>query len=303
MRQNILVLGSNGFIGSKLLVKLSKIPNVTIVGYGKSQPINIDYPFISGNFIHENNWESILNEYNINAVIHLVSTSFPNGNLSLHEDIENNVLPTIKLLDAIVKKGTCKIVFVSSGGCVYGEYQGKPLTELDHLFPINAYGFQKMTIENCLSTYNRTLGLEYTVARVGNPYGMFTSKGRTQGLIPILFDRLLNNNPITIYGNCIRDYIYIDDLVDIMVKILFYKGEHRVFNVGTGFGTSTKELITLIEDITQRSFSKIDYLPRRNFDVNKNILDISLIENEFNWFPKFTLPKGLSKIWHQINYY
>lgn len=295
--KNILVLGASGFIGMKLIENL--VTSYNIIGYDRSiKEINSESVMLQGDFCSEKNFESILTDYNIDVVYHLISTTVPNNYaVGVDKEIEQNVIATVRFLDAMKNTETKKIIFISSGGTVYGESVNKSRHfEKDALNPICSYGIQKMMIEQYLKFYNYMHGIDYLIARVANPYGKCDISGRVQGIIPILLNRLRQKEKITLYGNTIRDYIYIDDVVVALRKMLTYSGQEHTFNIGTGIGTDLNTLIYLLENITGEIFTEIDRKHIRKCDVLNNILNINTSKRELNWKPEVSLAEGIRQL-------
>jgi len=291
--KNILVLGANGFIGHHLVNKL--ILNYNVIGYDKTIPeIKTANSFIKGNFFTEIDFEKILTSYQIDTVYHLISSTVPcEGTENIIKEISENIIPTIRLLEAIKNTGTEKIIFTSSGGTVYGESSGLPHLVTDTIKPICSYGVHKVVIEHYLNLYNHLYNINCFIARISNPYGVLELNNRTQGLIPIFINKLIHKEPITIFGESIRDYIHINDVIDALILIAQIDSKKRLFNIGTGISTSLIEIIEIIETITNRKFTKIIKKNIRSCDVHENILDISETIKELNWNSKITLKEGI----------
>lgn len=297
--KNILVLGANGFIGSHLVNKLRETNEV--IGYGRgAQSKHNCRVFLERNFVEENEWKTILSEYNIDTIYHFISTTSPAvGTAKIESEIADNLLPTLRLLEAMKGTNANRIIFASSGGTIYGN-GNSPHKTADPLHPISSYGVQKVTIEAYLEFYHRIYGLKCLIARIANPYGLILSQNRTQGIIPIFLRCLLEHKPVVIFGNTIRDYIYIDDVVDALIKLGHYCGINTIFNIGTGIGTELQYLVVLLEQITGKHFAQIIQNPQRSCDVLENILDVSETENTLQWRYKTELEQGIMKTWVEM---
>lgn len=301
--ENILVLGANGFIGGKLTDAL--IQDHFVVGYDFRPPIqkrdNLQYTHVCGDFTKEADFTSIIKRYEITVIYHLISTTTPkDGTAHVEQEIADNLLPTIRLLQAASECNVKKVIFASSGGTVYGECSGHPNRESDPLFPICSYGAQKAAIENLLSVFHGMHGLGYQVVRIGNPYGVCMQQGRTQGIIPLFIKALYENKGITLFGNTVRDYIYIDDVIDALIRVMNYQGKHRIFNIGSGIGVELIEIVAMIEQLSERTFVSIDKKSRRRCDVQESILDISMAKEELGWTPTTDLREGISRTVQQM---
>lgn len=300
--ERALVLGAGGFIGSYLTDSLSK--EIQVIGYGLDKPINTACSaFLTGDFVRETNWEAILTKYQIDSVYHLISGSLPHaGTDTVESELLKDVLPTIRLLEAMKNTGTRRIIFASSGGTAYGEASEGTHKTTDRLQPICSYGMQKITIESYMQFYQRLYGLQCVVARIANPYGLMPQSDRSQGVIPIFLRNLLLQKPITLYGETIRDYIYIGDVADALVKLGFYTGGTSVFNIGTGIGTGLRQLVAVLEKAAKKRFVHVVEKLPRTCDVQTNILDISETTKILQWEPVVGIEEGVQKTLDAIRY-
>ncbi len=288
----ILVLGGNGFIGYNLVKRLARRERIRVFDRAwkhGTEKENIE--LVMGNFQHID-FEEMLE--GVDAVFHFISSSTPfDGTDGLLTDIEENLLPTVRLLDAMRKKGVKRIFFISSGGTIYGECI-KPAREKDRVSPECVYAAQKAWIESCLHLYEKYDGIQGYVLRMGNPYGLEINKKKRQGIIPIFTEKIIKGEPIEIWGTGEnrRDYIYIDEVIDAIEAVYSYRGEHRIFNVGTGNSYSTQEIIEQIESVVGKR-AQIVYGEKRKCDLQESHLDVSLIGRECGWYSKLTVEQGI----------
>jgi len=298
--KNVLVLGANGFIGRHLINNLMLKANV--VGYDRMLPNNhVTYPFIQGDFSVEEKFEELLSSFQIDTIYHLISSTVPCvGTTHAALEIEENVMPTVKLLEAMKNAGTKRIVFSSSGGTVYGELRGYPHKTTDPVKPICSYGLQKVIIEQYLDLYGQLYDMRCIVARISNPYGVLSLQNRKQGVIPILLSKLFLRESITIYGETVRDYIHISDVVESLTLLGKYEKEKRIFNIATGTSTSLQALLQMLEAIAECKFVEIVRQDIRDCDVWENALDISDTIRELNWCPKVALEEGIKHTFFEM---
>lgn len=297
--KNFLVLGGNGYIGKYIVDKLSSLNNNVIVAdYNVDDCKNTEHiKYKKIDFTTCENFDDYL--IDIDVVIHLVSTTVPSEKTeNIIKELSDNVFPTIKLLDSIVKNSVQKIVFISSGGTVYGEHNKTPIKENEEKNPICNYGILKALIEKYLELYGNYYDLNYNVIRLSNPYSEKTKNGQNQGIIPIIIDQILSGKTVHIWGNAenIRDYIYIDDVVEAIIKIIKYTGKEKIFNVGTGVGHSIHDILKLVERLLPKQCINIKYTNNRKCDVRNNILDVSKAQLELNWTPTISLEAGITKV-------
>lgn len=301
--KTILVLGAGGFIGRSLCKELSKKYNVKafdIFDIDELRNIN-NIEIIIGNFVTMEDFGKLLT--GVDLVYHLISTTLPNDDTSnIPLEIEQNIIPTVKFLEAMVQNGVNDIVFASSGGTIYGETGNKKNGINDPLNPICSYGVQKKVIESYLQFYGVRYGLNYKIARLSNPYGLGQSQDKPQGVIPIFINRLFREEEIVIYGDGLneRDYIYLDDLVEGLIKVGEYQGQEHIFILGFGQVYSLLDIIEIIEKLSGKRFTNIQFRPKRFHDVSKTILDVSSSQQLLNWTPKVEMEHGISLIIQQL---
>ncbi|HIT21544.1 MAG TPA: NAD-dependent epimerase/dehydratase family protein [Candidatus Scybalousia intestinigallinarum] len=292
-----LILGGNGFIGRYITERLANNNKVIVADYNiehTEEHENIQYKKLD--FVNCEDFSEYLED--IDVVIHLISTIGPNEKTeNINKEISENVFPTIRLLEDMVKCHTQKIVFISSGGTVYGEHNETPISEDEAKEPICNYGIIKELIEKYLKLYHLYYNLNYRIIRLANPYSEVVKKGKKQGIIPILIDQIIKGETVKIWGdgNDIRDYIYIEDAINAMIQVIEYEGEENVFNVGTGIGCSINDLLKLLQKEMNTSVT-VSYVNARKCDVRNNVLDIGRIEHETGWQPEITLEQGIQKI-------
>ena len=245
-----LILGGGGFIGSHLADSLLSLNyKVRIFERPRVEPYRsfTEYEQIEwyeGDFQCAADVDSSV--YGCDYVFHLISTTLPkNSNEDPIFDLESNVIGTLKLLSSSVRHGIKKIVFISSGGTVYGIPTEIPVSETHPTEPLVAYGVSKLAIEKYLHLYYLLHGLEYTVLRVSNPFGGRQRVNTNQGAVAVFLSKALSNETIEIWGNgsVVRDYIFIDDVIEAFVKTMDHTGNQRVFNIGSGEGRSLIEII------------------------------------------------------------
>ena len=205
-----------------------------------------------------------------------------------------NVVMTAKMLDACVKTGVQKVVFISSGGTVYGKEGACPLKEDMLTNPISSYGIQKITIEKLLYLYNYLHGLDYRIVRLANPYGPYQRPNGVLGAITTFTYKAINGDEIIVYGDgtVVRDFIYIDDAIRAIVNIAEGESEHKTFNVGCGYGTSIREVLEAIEKALGVEMN-VRYVEGRKVDVPVNYLDISRYEQVYGEITRVSLQDGV----------
>ncbi|WP_323687921.1 NAD-dependent epimerase/dehydratase family protein [Rhizobium sp. AN69] len=298
-----LVLGGGGFLGKNLVDPLEtkgyfvrsfdRALNEKRGGASEEKSAsNVEH--FSGNFLARSDIEAALN--GIDVCFHLISTTIAStSNANPTFDVETNLLGTLQLLKCAVKSGVKRIVFISSGGTVYGVPKTIPISEEHSTYPTSSYGITKLAIEKYLDLYRSLHGLEYVTLRLANPYGVGQRLDAQQGAIAVFLARALRGEEISIWGDgsVIRDYIYVDDAIDAMVRSADVNIQGGcVVNIGAGVGYSINEILSAIEKVTGRRTNK-KYVEGRTYDVPANVLDISAAARLLGWTPKISLEEGL----------
>ena len=293
------VLGGAGFIGSHLAERLLAAGHAVRVfglhdpGPASGYPRHRDIEWMSGDFLDREHVSKAI--AGCDAAFHLVSTTLPkSSNENPISDVESNIIGTLRLLDAWKHEGGGKVVFVSSGGTVYGVPRTVPIGEEHPTCPISSYGVTKLTIEKYLELYRVLHGVDYCVLRLSNPYGERQRVESGQGAVTTFLYRAHRNEPIEIWGDgsVVRDYLYVGDVAEALVRALSYKGQHRIINIGSGVGRDLNQIVSAIERVIGRPLER-RHLPGRNFDVPANVLNISLARSELGWQPATSFEEGL----------
>lgn len=300
---NIIILGAAGFIGKNLARNLveEKGVNLTLVDKCKSYFDDLsdlkkdNIQIKESSLDNSTNFDDLLKNQDI--VYHLVSTVVPaTSNQHITSDIETNVLFSSKLFDSCIKNKIKRVIFISSGGTVYGKEGTSPLSEDTPTHPISSYGVQKITIENLLYLYNYMYGLDYRIVRLANPYGPFQRPNGILGAVTTFTYKALKDEVITVYGDgsVVRDYIYIDDAVEAILKIANTSLNEKIFNLGSGSGTSLMEVLNIIKKVTGKEL-RVEFKEGRQADVPINYLDMSRYERTFGKKQMISLEEGIQK--------
>lgn len=299
-----LVLGGRGFIGTHLIdalleqghfVRCFDRPNVAPLG--ESHFSHPNFELCEGDFTSEAEVAKALEGCDV--CYHLVSTTLPkSSNADPVFDVESNVVATIRLLNLAVKSGLRKIVFISSGGTVYGDPTQVPIPETHATDPACSYGIAKLAIEKYLALFHRLYGLDYSVLRLANPFGEGQRTYASQGAVAVFLGKVLRGETVEIWGDgtVVRDYIHVSDVVRALLASSAQSGEEHVFNIGSGRGHSLNEVLDAIERVTGRNANR-EYLSGRGFDVPVSVLDIERAKQSLGlgWAPFVSFDHGLER--------
>lgn len=275
----VTLLGGTGFIGSNLIRRLNTIEWIQARSYSRHLPSSdqgvLPSQCIIGDFLDKDRLLQAIIESDV--VVHMISSTVPAiAERNPKYDIETNLCPSIDLFELIPHSSVKKVIFLSSGGTVYGNPQSLPVSETHPLNPIGPYGIVKVSVEHFLQYYARKYGFEYTIARISNPYGTGQRIDGLQGVISAFLYKAIRDEPLQIWGggNTVRDNIYVDDLTECLVKMICCREISGVYNVGSGEGRSIIEIINSIQRVTGLN-PLVTYTPSVTGTVASTFLDIS----------------------------
>lgn len=303
----ILVTGGAGYIGSHAVLELIKkgyeVVIIDSLEKGHKDAILGGKLYI-GNLRDEQLLDKVFTENKIDAVIHFAAYSLVGESVQKPDKYyENNLVSTMKLLNAMKKYNCSKIVF-SSTAAVFGEPENIPILEDDRKVPTNAYGETKLSMERMLKWYDVAYGIKSVALRYFNAAGADVSSKIGEDhfpethLIPLVISVALGKRDcIKVFGDdydtedgtCIRDYIHVTDLANAHILALEYlekNNKSNVFNLGSGKGYSVKQVIDETEKITKTKINK-EIAPRREGDPAILIASAKKAYEELGWKPKY----------------
>jgi len=300
-----LVTGGAGFIGSNLVDRLlAEDWEVTVVddlSSGKLEnlraaenlPVTVERVDITSEDL-----EATVAAARPEIVLHLAAQIDVRRSVAdpLH-DAAVNVLGTVRLLEACRKAEVGKVVFTTSGGCIYGEPSRDelPISETYEGHPHSPYGASKRGVEEYLYTYAALYGLRWTSLALANVYGPRQDPSGEAGVVSIFGGRLLEDRPITIFGDGeqTRDFVFVSDVVDAFMRAI-EAGDGLRCNIGTGAETSVNELYQLLAELAGSSRAAEHAAPRTG-ELAHIALDVSRAAAELGWKPRWTLRDGLAQ--------
>ena len=295
----IAVIGGGGFIGTHLCNALAREgARVAALGRSRLDPAALDRAVAWTRCELSDVARLSACLAGADVVYHLASTTTPPlAEADPAGDVAGNVVPTIRLMEVAAREGVRRLVFVSSGGTVYGVPAAVPIPETAPTEPISAYGLQKLAIERYLALFRRKHGLDSVVLRVSNPYGPLQRARRSQGVIAAFLEAGLRGTALEIWGDgsATRDFVYIDEVIEAMLLAAVHDGPSRVFNIGSGQGLSVNAVADDVERVLGRGPLERIHHAARPADVPVNILDISLIRDEMGWRPRTPWLDGLER--------
>lgn len=300
---NCLVLGGNGFIGSHIVDKLLAEGHRVRVFDKYEEHFRKPLALVDYRFWDFGNRGLLMEALtDMDIVIHLISTTLPKtSNDDPAFDVQSNVVETLFLLEQCVFQKIKKVIFFSSGGTIYGNPSLLPVPENAMENPECSYGITKLTIEKYLALFYRLYGLEYTILRPSNVYGSRQNPNGIQGAVSVFLGKVKQGLPIQIWGdgNVVRDYVYIDDLVEAVNQVVRCNTADKIFNIGSGKGVSLNEVIDVIYQVTKRE-KQVEYREKRTFDVPRIYLDAARAHQQLNWHASTLLLEGIARTWNFI---
>ena len=288
--RRVVVTGGGGFIGTHVTNRL-RLTGIEVIALDRSG----ESPDLVRTDIRDRRGlESVLQQGD--AVIHLANTSNPTTS-ELHRvrDVEENLVGTLRLMDACVERGVDKFVLASSGGTVYGIPQMTPIPETHSTNPISSHGAMKLAIEKYVQVYGAQSRLRYVILRCANAYGPGQTGVQGQGIIGRAIVTALRDETLEIWGDgtVVRDFVYVEDVAEAFLLATTVEAR-GVINIGSGGGTSVNEIIDLVGRVTGRPL-RVRYTPSRQFDVPANVLDITEAATMLHWKPVTPLEDGIER--------
>ena len=308
--RKVLVTGGAGFIGSHVadayVARGDRVWVVDDLSSGRREHVNSAVEFIKMD-IADPALRDLFREVRFDLVSQHAAQS--DVRLSVSDpgkDAEVNVLGLLNVLEGARDVRTRRVVYVSSGGVIYGEPQVIPTPESAPKLPLSPYGVTKLMAEHYLHYYRTVHGLEYVSLRYGNVYGPRQDPHGEAGVVAILCNRLQSGEELVIFGDGeqTRDYIYVRDVVSANLRAsdMALSPEPDLdavaFNVGTGTGTSVNRLADLLENIAGDHPGRI-YRAERPGELRHNTLDVSRF-GERGWAPRNALRDGLRETFNFI---
>lgn len=302
----VLVMGGLGFIGSHIcrsLIENNFAVRVFDKLYASTDLVNDclnNLEILQGDIQKSGDVISALKDVDI--VIDLIHTTVPGSSMKdVGYDIQSNVEAHARWLSRINEVSITRIIYISSGGTVYGPPKYLPVDEQHPTDPISSYGITKLAVEKYVAMYAGMNGVSYCICRPSNVYGEGQRLNIGQGVIGVFLDRAMREEPIEIWGDgeVTRDYLHISDLTSAVLGLIDYSGEKTHFNVSSSMGYSLNEICRTIEAVMGRPLL-LSYRQTRSFDVRVNILDSRRLREEIDWRPKTELYEGIMKMYEYL---
>jgi UDP-glucose 4-epimerase len=303
-RRKCCVIGGAGFIGQYLIrLLLNTERDLIVIDLNKTPPHSFlnHVEYICGDYGNSDLLKQILK--NVDEIILLAHTTVPQTSYdNPMKDLLDNVLSAVNLFKIASNFKVKKVVFISSGGTVYGKAKQLPITEEHPTNPISPYGISKLTIEKYALMYNVFKKLPVVCLRPGNAYGEGQRPFTGQGFISTAISSILQNKEVLLFGESgtIRDYIHVQDLATGIVAALEKGVPGEGYNLGTGVGRNNLQILNSLRPIARPAGYDIlvRIEPPRIFDVPVNILDSTKIREHTGWQPFINFDEPLHMTWN-----
>ena len=301
----VLVTGAAGFIGSHLCDRLvadgHTVTGLDDLSTGKLANLATarrSKQFGFSNFdITSTDLVQLVAKERPDVVLHLAAQMDVRKSVAdpLH-DTRANVLGTVNVLEACVRNQVPRVVFASSGGTVYGTPPKLPATERMTLHPASPYGSAKAAGETYVAAYQRLHGLAGCSLRLGNVYGPRQDPHGEAGVVSIFAGALAKGQPTKVFGDgtSTRDYVYVDDVVDAFLRCLGGKGDGRRLNIGSGTGTTVRQLHTAVARAVGAADAP-EFAATRPGELHSIVLDVGQARRALGWEPVVGLEQGLAQ--------
>ncbi|MFT4825513.1 MAG: UDP-glucose 4-epimerase [Halioglobus sp.] len=303
---SVVVLGGSGFVGRSLCPALvaagCKVSSIS------RSPVIRRHPGVSYVDCNFDNIYQLGELYQqADFIFHLACDTTPaTSSRQSSLEVTANLLPSLRLLEYLEHQCKAVLVYLSSGGTVYGDTGDAPCTELNTTSPISYYGASKASLELFFQAYHLQTGNPVVILRPSNIYGPGQLAKQQFGFIPTLFSALQDGSDFNLMGDgrSVRDFLFIGDFVSLCVSIansdLTADKQCSTYNVGSDEGVELIELIQLAQELTGKTL-QLKHLPPRDVDVRSIVLDSSKAKSEFDWRPETAMESGLVQTWNWLS--
>ena len=297
----VLVTGGAGFIGSHLMRKLlaegAEAVALDNLSFGRRENLLPEMELVEADVLGDE-LDQVVAADHFDAIVHLAGQTLVGTSIEdPATDAEQNILATIRVLEAARKNGVSRVIF-SSTAASYGDVLESelPIKEAHKLSPMSFYGLSKVTVEQYLELYHRIFGLDYVVLRFANVYGERQGDGGEGGVISIFTKSIAAGNEITIFGDGeqTRDFVYAGDIAAGIWAALHTATPNAAYNLSTQTETSLRELVNILSNIAGRRIEP-KYGPERAGDIYKSMLSNARARRGLGWKPAVSLEDGLRR--------
>ena len=301
----VLVTGAAGFIGSTLVDRLLADGH-TVVGLDDLSRGRVEnlagasadarFEFVEAD-IADADLIGLFSKRKPEVVHHLAAQIDVRRSVEEPEfDAAVNVIGTVRLAEAARRSGVRKVVHTSSGGSIYGAPTNFPVNETTPVDPASPYAASKVAGEIYLNTFRHLYGVDCSFIAPSNVYGPRQDPHGEAGVVAIFANAMLAGRPTKVYGDGsnTRDYVFVDDVVDAVVRASGKGGCGQRFNVGTGVETSDRQLHSVVAKVVGVADDP-EFAPARLGDLKRSCLDVRKAEMVLGWRPQVRLEEGIAR--------
>ena len=298
-----LITGGAGFIGSHLTEKLHQ-NNIEVLVVDnlltgkKENLLSLDLENTIYGDVGSEETLKIIKNFNPDVCFHLAAQS--SVVISVEDpllDFEHNLLQPVQLIKTLLETDCKQFIFTSSGGTIFGEPEVIPTSEDDYAGePASPYGLAKKKLNELIEVMLQNETMSYSILNLSNVYGPRQDPHGEAGVMSIFTGKLMNNETPTIYGDGkqTRDYIYVLDVVDALIKSA-ETDDNLFLNIGTGVETSVNELVSILSQKISWD-GEPEYAPKREGELLRSVLNNERAKSQIGWEPKYTLDTGLDEL-------
>lgn len=307
MAKTVLVTGGAGFIGSHVADRFSaegwQVTVIDNLSSGREENLTPNARFVRGDITTPEAAE-LVRDGKFDVMCHLAAQiDVRRSVLDPVYDATRNILGTLNLMQAVHASGhNTRVVFSSTGGALYGDFDAPPSAETFGKDPESPYGIAKLSVEYYLAYYGRVHKLDTVALRYGNVYGPRQDPHGEAGVVAIFCNRILDGRALTVFGDGTqtRDYVYAGDVAAANFAAATSSSlpapgrlDARAFNIGTGIETSVNTLATTLSTVSHAT-TPIDYAPARAGELARSALDTTKARTVLGWAPTVSVTEGLS---------
>jgi UDP-glucose 4-epimerase len=301
---HVCIIGGSGFIGSHIVGLLNaRGERVSVVGReaAPTRPLPTSVAYRAGDYGDAYFLRGVLQD--VDTVVCLAHTTVPKTSFDDPvSDLFGNLPAAIKLYQTAAALPIKRLLFVSSGGTVYGPTTRLPLDEDAPTRPISPYGISKLAMEQYGFMYHVNQGLPIICVRPANAYGPGQIPFSGQGFVATAMASLLTKKELVLFGEngTIRDYVHVRDMAAGIIAALDQGAIGATYNLGSGQGRTTREVLDAILALSRADGYDVPLrvLPERRFDVPANVLDAARLQRDTGWRAQIPFDEGLRETWH-----
>lgn len=302
MRDTILVIGAGGFVGRHLVPALVKRGERVVAVTRRAVDVMDGVEVRASQLLEPEDWATLL--VHCRLVVHVASSSTPGSTAAQPlREMELNLRPTLALLEAMQKYPATPLLYVSSGGTLYGRQNDQHADEATAVSPQSYHGAGKIAAEYFIGAWCAQFKGAATILRPSNLYGPGQAERAGFGVIPTAFGKLLRGETIHVWGDgsAVRDYLYIDDFIQLCLATVGASPlmGMRVVNACSGESVSLQCLFDVIEQATGQYLKRV-HDASRAVDAPRVNMDASLARELYGWIPSTPLLEGLHRTWEWL---